>query len=100
MKKLLSLIFAVICILSFSACLKKSTAPCSECGNKDAYLYKIERIGKKVLEEKTTVSYCKSCYNIYLEETFGYGLKQNALEEDAHFKDVVGSGGYIDDLIK
>lgn len=100
MKKLLSVIVAIICVLSFSACLKKSLSPCSECGREDAYIYKIEQIGKKKLEEKKEASYCKSCYSIYLEETFGYGLKQKAEEEDIHFKDVVGSGGYINELTK
>lgn len=101
MKKILSIMLSLAIIASLSGCiLKKSDTPCSECGKEKAYLYKIDHVDKKVLDEKITVSYCEKCYEIYLEETFGYGARAKAEEEDMHFKDVVGAGGYIDDLKK
>ena len=98
MKRILAIFSAILIILALSGCLKKSDIPCSRCQSEKAYLYEIERIGKQVLPEKTTISYCKKCYDIYLEETFGYGLKAKAEEDYARFKDIVGSGGYIEDL--
>lgn len=98
MKKFTSILLVLLILFPLTACLKRSKDPCTECGSKDAYLYKIERIGKETLEEKITVSYCKHCYNVYLEETFGYGVKAKAEEEDAKFKDVIGAGGYLDEL--
>lgn len=101
MKKLLAVLLALTITVSLSGCiLKKSDTPCSECGNEKAYLYKIDHVGKKVLDEKITVSYCERCYGIYLEETFGNGALAKAQEADANFKDVIGAGGYIDDLKK
>ncbi|MBQ8002317.1 MAG: hypothetical protein IJ297_02615 [Clostridia bacterium] len=101
MKRILSFALTFVLLLTLSGCiLKKSNTVCSECGSEDAYLYKIDHINKKVLKEKITVSYCIACYNTYLEETFGKGALAKAVEEDAHFKDVIGAGGYINDLAK
>ena len=100
MKRALTIFLATLIVFSLSGCLKRSDTPCIRCKSEKAYLYEIERIGKQILPEKTTVSYCKKCYDIYLEETFGYGLKQKAEEDYEHFKDVVGSGGYINELQK
>lgn len=96
MKKALISLLAVLVAVSFCGCRKSSDDSCSECGNEKAYLYEIDHIDKKVLEEKITVSYCENCYNTYLEKTFGKGARAKAEEKDAHFKDVVGSGGYLD----
>ena len=98
MKRALIIVFSIFIIFSFSGCMKKSDTPCTRCKSEKAYLYEIERIGKKILSEKTTISYCKRCYDLYLEETFGYGLKAKAEEDNAHFKDVIGSGGYLNDF--
>ncbi len=99
--KRIALVFSILlAVLSLSGCLKHSATPCSECGNDNAYIYKIDHVDKKVLEEKIEISYCKSCYNTYLEETFGNGALARAQEDDARFHDIIGAGGYIDDLMK
>lgn len=101
MKKALTFLLTLIIVLSLTGCfLKKSDSPCSRCQSEDAFLYKIDHVGREVLEEKITVSYCESCYQAYLEETFGKGARAKAEIADAHFKDVVGSGGYLNELTK
>ena len=101
MKKLLAITITIILTISFSGCvLKESDTPCIDCGSDKAYLYKIDHIGTRVLDEKITISYCKGCYNTYLEKTFGAGVRANAEKSDAEFKDVIGSGGYLDELTK
>lgn len=101
MKRIFYIAFSVLTLFTLSGCiLKKSDTPCSECGRENAYLYKIDHIGREVLDEKITVSYCEHCYEVYLEETFGKGALAKAQQNDANFKDVVGSGGYLDELTK
>lgn len=99
MKRIVLVLSVLLAVFSLSGCLKHSPSPCSECGSDNAYVYKIDHIDKKVLEEKIEISYCKACYDTYLEKTFGNGALAHAQEEDAHFKDVIGAGGYLDDLV-